>query len=270
MRQISNKRFCLVVFAMLLTFSAELHAWGLTGHRVVAEIAERNLNRKAKKEIKKLLEGSSMAYWANWPDEIRSDSTHSWQHTFNWHYVNFQSGLTFEQLSVNLENYPVENIYSAINLNTTKLKNKSLSLSERRVSLYFLIHLIGDLEQPLHIGREEDLGGNKIEVNWFSSKTNLHSVWDSKLIDYYKYSYTEYSSLLDIHSKKVNKNLASGDLKYWIYDSYLLADKVYDEIKTYEKLDYQYAYYHKEILDLQLLKGGLRLAKVLNEIFSSY
>ncbi len=263
----NKKNLCLLLLLLFMIGNTQLYAWGTTGHRVIAEIAERNLNRKAKKKIKKLLDGNPMAYWANWPDEIKSDSTRTWKNTFQWHYVNFPSGLSFEKFMPELEHYKTENIYSAINENLKKAGDKSLPVEDRKIALCFLIHLMGDLEQPLHIGREEDLGGNKIKVMWFSKETNLHSVWDSQLIDYYKYSYTEYASVLNVYSKKENEKLAEGNLENWLFDSYQLAGKIYSEIGNYKTLDYQYAYYNKKLLEDQLLKGGLRLAKVLNGLF---
>jgi hypothetical protein len=86
---------------------------------------------------------------------------------------------------------------------------------------------MGDLAQPLHVGRAEDLGGNKINVTYFGDKTNLHSVWDGKLVDSQKYSYTEYSKLLDIKSKEEVAQIQSGTLEDWLYDSHKIANKIY-------------------------------------------
>src|SRR5690606_4909993 len=81
-------------------------------------------------------------------------------------------------------------------------KKKELPLEKKQQYLYFLIHIIGDAHQPLHVGREEDLGGNKVTLEWFGSKTNLHTIWDSKLIDFEKYSYKEYADVLNRLPKK--------------------------------------------------------------------
>ena len=59
-----------------------------------------------------------------------------------------------------------------------------------------MIHLVGDIHQPLHVGRAEDRGGNDIRVNFFDKKSNLHSVWDSDMINNYRISYTEFSNYL--------------------------------------------------------------------------
>jgi hypothetical protein len=75
-----------------------------------------------------------------------------------------------------------KNLYTQIQEMAAQIKDKNLKLEKRQIALRFLIHLNSDLHQPLHVGRSEDQGGNKISVNWFDNKTNLHSVWDEKLI----------------------------------------------------------------------------------------
>ncbi|VTQ02562.1 S1/P1 Nuclease [Sphingobacterium daejeonense] len=75
--------------------------------------------------------------------------------------------------------------------------NKDLSLEERQRALYFMVHLLGDAHQPMHVSRAEDLGGNKISVTFFGRGSNIHRVWDSDLVDNEKWSYTEYARVLD-------------------------------------------------------------------------
>src|SRR5690606_37492637 len=111
--------------------------------------------------------------------------------------------------------------------------------------LYFLIHIIGDAHQPLHVGREEDLGGNKVTLEWFGSKTNLHTIWDSKLIDFEKYSYSEYADVLNRVSKKEIKEIQKRSLENWIFDSYTLSNKIYSEVTKDDNLKYRYHYLNK-------------------------
>lgn len=255
----------LLVLGLLLT-SVYSFAWGTTGHRVVAEIAENHLSCKAKREIKKIIGKQPLAYWANWADFVKSNP--DWKMADSWHYLNFPGGLNRTEFDQTLENSSDENLYKRTLIIIDELKNhKNLSLEKKQENLYFLIHLIGDAHQPLHIGREEDLGGNKIEVEWFRSKTNIHSLWDSKLVDFQQYSYTEYAEVLDFHNKKFNKTLTAGNLNDWLYDSYQKAEDIYANTKAGDKLWFPYNYQYVSTLEEQLLKGGLRLAKVLNEIF---
>lgn len=241
-------------------------AWGPTGHRIVAEIAENHLNHKAKKEIQKIIGKQSMAYWATWGDFVKSDP--AYKHADSWHYVNFPADLNRTQFDLELKNSSDKNLYKRIQLLIQDLKNrKNLTEKENQENLYFLIHLLGDLHQPLHIGREEDMGGNKINVKWFNGNTNLHTLWDSKLIDFQKYSYSEYAHLLDIYSKKEAKHRMHGTLEDWLFDSHQKANRIYASVQPNDKLSYRYNYDHVQLLEEQLLQGGLRMAKVLNEIF---
>lgn len=259
-----------ILLAFALTFcllqTTAIFAWGTTGHRVIAEIAERNLSKKAKKELKKIISNQQLAYWANWPDFIKSDPT--WKFADGWHYVNMPGDLSRLAFDQELSNSTDENLYKRALLIIDELKSNTLTLEEKQQKLYFLIHIIGDAHQPLHIGRSEDLGGNRVKVEWFRKPMNLHSLWDSALVDFDKYSYTEYATVLDIHDKAYNQNLVQGSLEDWIFDSYSIANVLYNSAEENENLSYRYHFDFKDTVEAQLLKGGLRLAKLLNEIYN--
>lgn len=251
-----------------LFISVQTFAWGLTGHRVIAEIAENHLCSRTRHQIKKLLGKEKMAYWANWPDFIKSDTTGVWKDASVWHYVNVEPQPDFKSFETELKKQAGSNLYNQIQVLSAKLKNKNLPAQERKTVLIFLIHMMGDLAQPMHTGRAGDLGGNKIEVTYFGSKTNLHSLWDGKLIDSQKYSYTEYAKLLDIKTRKERKQIQSGTLEDWLYDSHQIANKIYRDTPNGSKVAYDYQYKFNDTMERQLLYGGLRLAKLLNEIFA--
>jgi len=260
---ISKSVFVFGLFSFVYSY-----AWGLTGHRVIAEIAENHLCGKTKREIKKLFGKEKMAYWANWPDFIKSDTTGVWKEASAWHYINIDPQPDFKTFDAELKKQAGPNLYTQIEVLSQKLKNKDLPEQERKTALIFLIHLMGDLAQPMHTGRAGDLGGNKIEVTYFGGKSNLHSVWDGKLIDSQKYSYTEYAKLLDIKTRKEVKAIQSGTLENWLYDSHKIANKIYSQTPNGSELGYDYQYKFNDTVERQLLYGGLRLAKLLNDIFS--
>jgi hypothetical protein len=237
--------------------------WGLTGHRIIAEIAENHLSKKAKKELRKLIGRETLAWWANWPDFIKSDS--NWRHASPWHYVDLPGHISKDSFLVQLRNLPGKTLYTQIPAMIAQLKDKSQSIEQRRSALAFVIHLIGDLHQPLHVGRSDDEGGNKITVYWFNEKTNLHSVWDTYLINNQQYSYTEYSHLLDIAGKEQVIGWQNSSLDDWFYESHQLSDIIYDSAPNESKLSYNYNFQFQQMLNDQLLKGGIRLAKVLND-----
>lgn len=253
-----------ILFSITLFITQQAFSWGLLGHRIIGEIAEQHLSKKAKKELRKLIGKETLAWWSNWPDFIRSDST--WSFASSWHYVNIPGHLEKEKFMEELKKIPVKSLYTQIPAMMAEVKDKSLPLEKRKNALTFLIHFIGDVHQPLHIGRAEDFGGNKIVVYWFDKKTNLHTVWDSMLMDFQQYSYTEYAKLLDIAGEEEIKRWQSSSLEEWFYESYKLADMIYDATPNESKLGYRYNYQFQKIMEQQLLKGGIRLAAILNQV----
>lgn len=242
--------------------SYSLDDWGKTGHRATGEIAEKYLSRKAKKEINKLLDGHSIAYVSNYGDEIKSDK--NYRKFSPWHYVNFPFDSSYEVHPKNDKGDLIVGINTCIEV----LKNSDSSKEDKVFYLKMLIHFMGDLHQPLHVGMADDKGGNDLKVKWFNNGTNLHVVWDSKMIDSYGMTYTEIALNENSLSKEEIKDIAGGTVIDWMYDSRSLCKEVYDNIESGSKLKYRYSYDYMNTVLLQLQKGGIRLASILNDIYS--
>lgn len=262
-----KKIICVLLCTVCALYTMKTQAWGTTGHRVIAEIAERNLTEEAKAEVKKLLDNQYMAYWANWADFIKSDTTDKWKHTHVWHFVNAPANLSKQEYINEIKNVNQQNLYSEIPKLINSLAANSTSVEEKKEALIFLIHLVGDMHQPMHTGRGEDLGGNTIKIQWFWQDTNLHALWDSKLIDHEKYSYTEYATVLNVLTNEQKQTMQEGVLEDWFYDSHQLANIIYGMSKDGDNLSFDYNYRVRPIVDEQLQKAGLRLAKILNDLF---
>ena len=254
-----------VVLLALLSFNFG-YSWGTTGHRVIAEIAENHLSGHAKRSLKKIIGTQKLAYWANWPDNIKADTTGVWKPTERWHYVNVDKQSNISDFSKSLKEQEGPNIYTQIKVLSEQIKDKKTSPQDREIALRFLVHLIGDSAQPLHLGRAADLGGNRIKVTYFGAPTNLHSLWDSKIVDFEKYSYTEYARILDVKSKEEVKTIQSGTLEDWLFDSHKAANRIYANSAADAKYSYDYNYKFQPLVERQLLYGGLRLAQLLNEV----
>ena len=158
------------------------------------------------------------------------------------------------------------NLFSQIQTLSAQIKDKNTAPKDREIALRFLIHIVGDMAQPLHVGNESDKGGNTITLSFFGQPTNLHSLWDNQLVDYQKYSYTEYADVL-LRKEVDIDSVQRGSLESWIYDSRLQADKIYQNTKPNQNYKYEYDYQFNDLLERQLLYGGLRLAKILNDLF---
>jgi len=253
----------LILVVSQMTFAkATTVFWGDTGHRTVGLIAEKNLSKKALRNIQKILGNESLAMASTWADFVKSDSTLNAQ-TSAWHYVNIPEGKSYEEMEKN----PKGDVIEAIDRMVAILKDSKKSSEEKRFSLRFLVHLIGDIHQPMHAGRAEDLGGNRIKVKWFGKDSNLHRVWDSDIIDGFGLSFTELSEAINFADKNQVKAWQSSRQDVWAKESQEIAQKLYANTKDGDKLSYRYIYDHDQVLKMRLLQAGVRLAGVLNGIF---
>jgi hypothetical protein len=146
--------------------------------------------------------------------------------------------------------------------------------SEKQEALKCLVHFIEDLHQPLHVGDNNDRGGNLIQVRFFNRGSSLHRVWDSQIIEYK--SANEQDWLRDINSLATSKNVAEwsrGTPEDWATESLQLAKKAYcfpgtqNLIKSGTALDDDYCRMALPIIQMQLAKAGVRVAATLNAIF---
>lgn len=251
----------------LLTFcflgiTLSMSAYDAVGHRIVADIAYDNLTDKARTQVDKVLGKRGIVYEATWADDIRSDSKYAY--SYQWHYQDLDDNMTNEGLQ-KLYNNPKaegEHLFFAIDTLTARLK-KNKNDAE---ALKFLVHFIGDLHQPLHLGRKDDKGGNKVDFNWFGRKTNLHAVWDGALIESEKMSYSEFSQYLQDKFEPRKAEIK----RYTILESIEAGYTVQKQIYSYDMNDtsnYHYVYFFADRRDEMLYRGGIQLANVLNAIY---
>ncbi len=258
------RKIALTLFIGYLPFAAS--AWGVEGHRIVGQVADSYLSKKAKKEVAKILGNESIAMASNWADFVKSDTAYNY--LYNWHFINLKAGLTEAQLQDYLSKDTATNAYTKILFLAAELKKASLTQEDKVLYLRVLIHLVGDIHQPMHTGRFEDLGGNRVKVLWFNEPKNLHQVWDDQLIKFQQLSYTEYTNAINFASKEQVKLWQQEPVSTWVAQSYRLAEIIYADItQPDQKLDYKYNYNYVSHLNQQLLLGGIHLAGLINNIF---
>ena len=256
---------------MLLNATAAF-AWGPMGHDVVAAIAEQHLTKKAKKNISKILDGKSIIYYSSWMDSIQNSPY--WDNGYNktktWHYANVDKGLTYQTMTKN----PDGDVITGLEFLTKELMENFDNLTDSTKADYvkMIVHMVGDLHCPMHAGRLSDRGGNGMKVRWFGQNTNLHSLWDSKMIDSArKWNYSEWVEQLDRTDKKFKKSVMRGTYEEWFVDTVNGAASIYEYVENMgvenPNLSYQYVYDFSPLLEDRLLVGGYRLAYVLNMIF---
>lgn len=249
----------LIVVAMIALSAFSSFGWGPTGHRATGRIAEKYMNKKARAAVNKLLKGQSIAMATTWMDDIRSDSVYD--HMTDWHWVTVPFGQSYDQTTKN----PNGDIIGTIERIITELKSKKLSADEQAERIKILVHLIGDIHQPLHVGGRADRGGNDVKVMWFRNESNLHRVWDSDMIDDTKLSYTELADALDRPGKVELAAWQKLSVRDWAKESQAFEKQVYDIGSG--KLGYRYSYLYFNIVRQRLLQAGVRIAGVLNEIY---
>ncbi len=256
------KKIILISF-LLVSFTMFSNApyWGETGHRTMGKIAQKHLKRRVKKKINKLLQGESLAFVSTYGDEIKSDKRY--KKFFYWHFVNMPLNETYKQSKKN----PKGDLITGINYCIKVLKNENSSDDDKRFYLKLLVHLIGDMHQPMHVGLKEDLGGNRFQVRWHHEGSNLHRVWDSDMIEQWNMSYIELADNAKCLTKKQVKEIKKGTFIDWLEESHKITRKIYANVKKGDKLGYRYSYEWFPVVREQLQKSGIRLAKVLNDIF---
>ena len=255
------KRLIALLIATSFTLSAS--AWGPKGHDIVAYVAQNNLSKRALKRIEAVLNGKSMVYVANWLDN--ASHTPEYAYTKTWHYVNVDPD---EQSYFNSEKETKGDVVTAIDNIVANLKSGELTPRDERTQLMMLIHLVGDMHCPMHAGHKSDRGGNSTKVKYFNSQKKLHSVWDSDIVESaHRWSHSEWQEQIDRVSKKEKKAMTQGGTMDWIEECVALATDVYARSTTGENLSYDYVAYYSPILEKQLLKAGIRLASILEEIY---
>lgn len=257
--------FFIVSLLSLTSLPGKVWSWGLLGHRVTGGIAEHYLTPKTRTAVRKLLGNETVALASTWADFIRSNR--SYDTLASWHYVNIKPGLTRQQVYEYLDGNRGMNVYNRMNFLMKALKSGKLSHNKQVFYLKLLIHLVGDAHQPMHAGRADDRGGNGTKVYWFNDATNLHRLWDEQLVEFQQLSYTEHVNAINFPAGRQKANWEKAPMKEWIYESYLIAQQLYGDIKAEDRLTYNYNYKYAAVMNEQLLKGGIRLAAVLNDIY---
>jgi hypothetical protein len=244
-----------------------LLAWGKTGHRTVGRIAAAHLSVKTQQSIQYLLGSQTLAQVSTWADEVRA--TPAYRHTGASHYINLPDGLDFNAFKQAVTGMQKDNAYSALLKYTAQLADTTLPKAQRAEALKWVVHLIGDLHQPMHVSHEEDKGGNDIQVRYQNRGTNLHTLWDSRLIETKVPNDSAMAVQLDNISARRIKNWQQDEVLQWIWESYTISSRLYHEVAAQDSTTLPKNYYARHIGTARgrLQKAGIRLAGYLNHIF---
>lgn len=254
------RKLLLMVPMWAITLSAL--AYDAMGHRIISDIAYTHLTKKARKQCDAVLGTRGIIYASTWADEVRSDK--KYDYSYKWHYQNLKDSLTLTDLEALFRNPTAEgeHLFFAIEQMKERIRNDKNDAE----ALKFLVHFMADLHQPMHLGRAEDLGANKIKMKWFGKETNLHAVWDGMLTEGQKMSYTEYSQFLQDKFSNNKAQKQNESLLQSVYEVYKLRTEVY-AYGADDKNNYLYIYNFSKRNDEMLYAAGLQLAKTLNSLY---
>jgi nuclease S1 len=259
---------CLIQFALL----TQTHAWGPEGHSIVAEIAQRRLSPEAAAKVREILgENGSLASIASWADDYRALHLDS----AGWHFVDIP--LAADDYVEGRDCAPSPEgdcVIHELARNLRDLGDPASSAAKRRDALKFVVHLVGDVNQPLHTVGELH-GYNDLAVCYFSSPaendcvaTNLHMVWDVGLIRSMFWDWGGYVEYLETDWLPAHNDpaLDAGTPVDWALEAHKAArDVVVAGVAMNDHLGADYLAAVRPTLDRQLTVAGLRLARTLNE-----
>ncbi|WP_202844112.1 S1/P1 nuclease [Luteimonas saliphila] len=259
-----------LIIAYALFAAPAAYAWGPLGHRLVARLAEPLLTPPARAEVQRLLatEGlDSLADVANWADDVRANDPVLGKQSAKWHYINIgEHACTYDAASACPGG---DCVVEAIRAQAAILGDRARSDAERLQALKFLVHFVGDIHQPMHAGYARDRGGNTVQLNLHGEGTNLHAVWDGRLLA---------SARLDEDAYARKLRLDPADLSSDTSPYAPVAPEAWAELSCQTataqgvypraaKIDNAYLQRHRPTAEKQVQAGGARLARLLNETF---
>lgn len=251
-----------LLFLLLAILPVNAYSWGMLGHYISGDVTDRYLTRSAKEKVTALLSNATVAQMSAWGDFVRSDP--DFKDKDDWHYTNFETELSKESFRKEaLRQDQGQLIYRIGRL----INNLTINPNDT-VSLKLLIHFIQDLHCPMHLARPSDKGGNTVQITWFGQSTNLHSLWDSRLIDAQKMSYTEYGDFL---YRTVTPGISfisyeEGMEIEWAWDCYQITEQIYGDYSKTGR-HYEYMFLYKNVWEKCLAAAGVHLAAVLNKLY---
>lgn len=264
------KRRIIIVVVLDMLLASICFGWGHDGHKITATIAASYLNDNTKSEVTKLIKDETLADIATWADDIKNERPG----TKPLHYVNFPQDAN----KIDYARDCIEDkcVIGGIETNVAILRDRSKPKQQRIEALKFLVHFVADVHQPMHVSYAEDKGGNDIKVRvTFKSQrgraTNLHAVWDTALIQ--QRTGEDWVSLaLQIRPAKQStyyrKYTVRKEPLKWANESVEITRKIYANLPTGNVINKQYYRENIYIVEERLIAGGVRLAELLNDIFT--
>lgn len=258
----------LLVPALLCALHAtEALAWGQSGHRIVGALAEARLDPKARAAVAELLAGEpdpTLAGVSVWADHVREhEPEYTW--TVPLHWVNFERGACNFEAARNCRDDLC--VVRAIERYSAQLGDEWLPRAARRDALKFVVHFVGDVHQPLHAGFAADRGGNDFQISLMREGWNLHSVWDTLIVESLKLEWPEYQRRVEAAAFTADSQSRVNAIEpsTWAEESCGIA-QADDFYPPKHKITGRYLEAKRPQADQRLKLAGERLAALLNRV----
>ena len=248
-----------IVIMLSLLWATPCKAWGSQGHRIVGALADLHLQPSLRKRYQTELGISDLAGIANWADQVKRERSQG-----PWHYLNLPPGERDYQRERDCPQGQcvLEKIFEF----STALKKPGQSQAKRKEALMYLVHFVGDLHQPLHVGYAQDRGGNDVVLNFREKKNNLHALWDEELLPVCEQDISHCTrNLYERISPKDITHWTESSVTDWARESRVL---VLEHVYAFENRDLSQSYLEKsrEIAAFRLSQAGIRLAHLLSDL----
>jgi hypothetical protein len=246
--------------------AAPAWSWGPLGHRIIARIAERETGAKALSRLNFYLgKDVSIADAALWAQTLEVDRPE----TARWHFI---------QIPPNAMHLDLDRLCPEKECITVKVREfegiARLGIRDRseiEEAVKLLIHLVGDLHQPLHAGYGEDQGGRTIPVVLNGRSTNLYDVWDEALLERLGNDDAAIAERLAQNTTSEQRDRwRQGNLRDWTWETHLLAARLaYGALPegSPKRLGEDYLLQATQVVEVQLMKAGVRLGKILDQVW---
>lgn len=288
-----------LLFVSAVTVPDWAFAWGDEGHRVIALVAERFLEPSVREKVAAMLAADpddltahDIASEATWADRYRdSDRRGSRQHyeqTWQWHFADIEiADPSLDTACIGHPALPAGTLASngparacivdKIGQFETELADPKTNPEERLVALKFILHLVGDLHQPLHAADDHDAGGNRKRVVAEGSRPgDLHHFWDVEFVERLGTDPRDVANgLVAGISDQQREAWSQGTASDWAMETFAIAQRdAYGRLPEASTrgvyvLDSQYVETAVEDVRLQLSRAGVRLSAVLNKALIS-
>jgi nuclease S1 len=244
-------------------------AWGRMAHRASTRLAETRLTPKARVMIRELLEpGESLTDASTWADE----NNQSIPGSAAWHYVNVPISAARYSPRDCHDNCVVSRFEEFRRI----LADPHAPKPRRRMALRYVVHLVEDAHQPMHVGDRRDRGGNNLQLQFFRDDyTNLHQVWDSGLLrNGYRNERELVDDLIDLARRPESRDWTRGRIEDWVNESLEAARQAYhipgsnDLLRSGMRIGREYEDANLPLAVKRLSQAGMRLSEVLNACLS--